>query len=244
MGRFVGKKVLITGGSRGIGYATAKAFLDEGAEVVITGRGAGVVAAADRLGAGAHPLVWDIRDIEQLPAKVEEAIRILGGLDAVINNAGVLTGKDNTHTFETATVEDFTAVMEVNLRGVFFMCQYACAYMKEHHVHGHIVNVCSNMGFRMISDAPYGISKWAVRGLTMGLGRSAARYGVIVNAVAPGPVTTEMMNFQEGMENHFPHIPIERYSTPEEVAKTILFLAESENIVGEVVVTDGGERLY
>ena len=238
--RFMGKKVLITGGSRGIGLATAKAFLKEGAEVVITGRSESVVTVADQLGSHAHPLIWDMQLIEQLPAKLEKAIQLMGGLDVVVNNAGVLMGP----SFETITVEEFDTTMAVNVRGVFFLCQHACAYMKEHGIHGHIVNVCSNMGFRMIGDAPYGMSKWAVRGLTMGLGRSAARYGVIVNGIAPGPVTTEMMHFKEGQENHFPHIPIERFTTPEEIAGTILFLAESDSIVGDVIVQDGGERLY
>ena len=238
--QFEGEKVLITGGSRGIGYATAKAFIQEGAKVVITGRGTSTVTAAEQLGSNAHPLIWDIQDIDLLPAKCEEAIRLLGGLDIVINNAGVLMGD----SFENITVEEFTTTMDVNVRGVFFLCQRACAYMKEHNIHGHIVNVCSNMGFRMISDAPYGMSKWAVRGLTMGLGRSAARYGVIVNGIAPGPVTTDMMHFCDGQENHFPHIPTERFSTPDEIAEVILFLAASETIVGDVVVVDGGERLY
>ena len=116
--------------------------------------------------------------------------------------------------------------------------------MIQQGIHGHIVNVCSNMGFRMISNTPYGMSKWAVRGLTMGMGRELARDGIIVNGIAPGPVTTEMMNFKPGQENYFPHIPVERYSTPEEIAQSILFLAQSENIVGEILVTDGGERLY
>lgn len=239
---FVNKRVLITGGTRGIGFAAAKAFADAGAKVAITGRHTETLSeAAEKLG-GALYLCWDIGDITVLPDKFDEAVGMLGGLDILVNNAGVLAL--HNYSFKTATPEDWDHVMNINVRGPYFMCQKAIAYMTERGVHGHIVNVCSNMGFRMICDAPYGISKWAVRGMTLGIGRTAAREGIIVNAVSPGPVTTDMMGWKEGMENHFPHIPTERYSTPEEVAETILFLASSETIVGQSVVADGGELLY
>jgi len=240
-----GKKVLLTGGTRGIGFATAKQFLQAGAQVLITGRDEKVFAAAEKLGDGAKGMVWNLREIDNFPAKGHEAIDLLGGLDILINNAGVThAAETNNYTFQNSTLADWEAVMDTNLRAVFFLCQYFSDYMIKHQVKGHIFNVCSNMGYRMVSSAPYGISKWAIRGFSLGLGRELARQGIIVNTVSPGPVTTEMMNWHEGMENSFPHIPTGRYSTPEEIAEIILFLAQSRTIVGEGILADGGERLY
>ena len=246
---FTGKRVIVTGGSRGIGYAAADAFVQAGARVLITGRSAETLAAAaDKLGNGTAFLEWDMTDVYAIPEKLEQAVRLLGGLDVLICNAGVLErpggDRNAANDFFRVSPEDWDYIMNVNLRSVFFLCQAAANRWIARGEGGHIVNVCSNMGFRMVSTAPYGIGKWGVRGMTLGLGQLLARQGIIVNAVSPGPVTTQMMGWKEGDENVHPHIPIGRYSTPEEVAETVLFLAGSETVVGEALVADGGERLY
>ena len=132
-----------------------------------------------------------------------------------------------------------------NVKSIFFICQSILAYMIREKIQGHIVNVCSEMSYRPIWY-PYGVSKWGLRGLTGGLGRLMAPYGITVNGVAPGQTATEMMCFKPGDPLDEPSIPRGIMSTPEEIASVIHFLAseEAKNIMGEIVISDGARHLY
>jgi 3-oxoacyl-[acyl-carrier protein] reductase len=135
--------------------------------------------------------------------------------------------------------------MNTNLKAVFFMCQNIAKHMLKNNVKGHILNIGSEMGARP-ACVTYGISKWGVHGLTKGYGKMLAARGIVVNGIAPGAITTDMMNWKEGdsiyRKSHANH----RFGFPEEIAKLALFLVSESgnNIIGEVVSCDGGSSLY
>jgi NAD(P)-dependent dehydrogenase (short-subunit alcohol dehydrogenase family) len=241
-----GKRALITGGNRGIGFAIAQAFLQNGAEVVISGRDQGALdAACTQLGSSAHPIVWDVRNAHKAQDIITHAADMLGGLDILVNNAGVNRGMTglSTSLFQ-ASVQDWDYVMEVNLRSVFFACQAAAIYMAEHGTRGHILNIASEMGFSPANNA-YCISKWGVRGMTEGLGLLLAPKGITVNGIAPGPVATRMMQWKEGDSIERQTSPNGRFSLPEEIAEMAVFLTcgKGDTIVGQCVLMDGGHVL-
>jgi 3-oxoacyl-[acyl-carrier protein] reductase len=128
--------------------------------------------------------------------------------------------------------------MEVNLKGLFFLCQEAARWMKEQNS-GIVINLASDAGMRAAPN-PYGISKWGVIGLTKGLAKQLAPYGVRVNAIAPGPVATRMMNWHPGDPIEAPNLPLGRYSLPEEVAGVALFLATDDSVavIGQTIVVN------
>lgn len=238
------KTVLITGGNKGIGFATAERFLSEGYNVIICGR------SKERLELAVSKLhsdkcsfvVWDIADILTDKSAVDEAVNCFGTIDIFINNAGIVTVEDTTGTSITEKTEKaWDDVMNINLKGTYFAIQAEVQYMLKNGIHGHIVNVCSEMGFRPATTA-YGISKWGVRAMTMGLGKSLAEQGIIVNGIAPGETATEIVGNSDGIPKTI-ESPRGVQAKPSEMADTIYFLATQDNIIGEVIVTDGGRSL-
>ena len=242
---YQGKKVLLTGGSRGIGLAIAKKMVEAGAEVLITGRNKDTLnKALETLdSSNMQSMVWDMRKIDAIKENFHMAVKILGRVDILINNAGVLTENDFSGLF-AATPETWDYIMDINLKSVFFLCQAAARHMIDNKIHGRIVNICSNNAFRAL-DTAYAISKWGVRGMTMGLGKTLAPYGIIVNAVAPGITSTSMVKAQDNAYVEFSGAPLGRYSFPAEIADVVMFLASEAagSIIGQVIVSDGGETL-
>lgn len=239
------KTALITGANKGIGYATAKKFIDNGYNCIITGRNEErLKSAVKKLGEkNCDYVVWDVCDIKIAPEVIKKGCDSFGNIDVFVNNAGIVSDEDASGTiFLEKTEEAFDATMNTNLKGVFFALQAEVKYMKENGIKGHIVNVCSEMAFRAANDA-YRISKWGVRGMTMGIAREIVKYGIILNGVAPGQTSTEILRQKEGewVRNGSPR---GFRAMPEEIAEAIYFLAHSSNIIGEILVSDGGSRLY
>jgi NAD(P)-dependent dehydrogenase (short-subunit alcohol dehydrogenase family) len=240
--RLKDKKALVTGASRGIGKAIALAFADEGADVAITARCVeslkGTADAIAAKGRRAYPMAWDVSDIAQMDARLAEAKQNLGGLDVLVNNAGVLRLPKEQASPGPDALWDYT--MDINLKGLYFLCQSAAKLMKEQK-RGVIINIASDAGLRG-APHPYGISKWGVIGFTRGLAKELAPHGIRVNAVAPGPVATEMMNWQPGKSMDAPNLPLGRYALPEEIARVALFLAsdDSRAVFGQAIVVNSG----
>lgn len=237
---------LITGSARGIGFATAQKFVESGHSVILVGRNEDTLKKAqEKIAGNTKTLVWDVADIEGIPSKVQEAVELFGKIDVVVNCAGYLSDSCRKNDFFAVRPEEWDAVMQTNAKAVFFICQAVLRYMIDNKIEGHIVNVCSEMGFRPIWY-PYGVSKWGVRGLTEGLGRIMAPYGITVNGVAPGQTATEMMCYKPGNPLDEPTIPRGIMSTPQEIASVIHFLGseEAKNIMGEIVISDGARHLY
>lgn len=242
---FSGKKVLITGGSKGIGLAIAKKFVKKNARVVITGRNEeSLKKACETIGGrGIDYTVWDISDISKISEQFTKVVNSLGGLDILVNNAGVLTKNDYGGMF-AVTPETWDYTMNINLRSVFFLSQAIAEYMRDNGVRGRIVNVCSNNAYRA-KDTAYAAAKWGVRGLTAGMGKALAPYGIIVNGVAPGPTSTTILGVEDNSEIKYDGCVLGRYSYPDEIADVVLFLAgeQAGSIIGQTIISDGGETL-
>ncbi|MBR4865314.1 MAG: SDR family oxidoreductase [Clostridia bacterium] len=238
------KKAIVTGGSRGIGYAIAGALVKKGCKVVITGRnGETLKQAAAELGDAVIPMVWDAAEIERADQKLREAVELLGGLDIVVNNAGIFAqrGEWGKETLLQTTVDEWERVMRTNTSALFFTMQAAVNYMRRHNICGNILNVTSVAGYEPVYGA-YGASKTAASALTRGWGKMFADEGITINGIAPGPVATEMNNWHEGDPMEHERIPYGRFATIDEIADLALYLlSDSARMVcGETVVLDGG----
>lgn len=239
-----GRKALITGGTSGIGYAIAEAFLKSGANVCITGRNEERLVKAETtlnkyltIGGGkiCH-LVLDNRDVSSFETKLKEALDLMGGLDILVNNAGV-----QGDALPNATEKAYDAVLDTNLKGVFFLSQSVGRYMKDNKIKGNILNIASSSSLRPATSS-YTISKWGIRGLTLGLAKSLAPLGIVVNGVAPGPTATPMIMHGDRSNITFDHIPAGRYAMPEEIANMAVFLTSDMGrmIIGDIVYMTGG----
>ena len=243
--RLDGKTAFITGGNSGIGLATARLFVAEGAKVAITGRSKETLdAAAAELGDNLLAIQADARDVAAIDEAVAEAVRVFGKLDIVVANAGIggLTPVGET---DLATFED---IIRTNLTGVFFTVQSAAPHLNEK------ASIILNGSVHGVMGAPgwaaYAASKGAVRSMTRVLASEFAPRGIRVNQVTPGATRTpiwdpfarqagSMSAVEEGLIGT---IPLGRIGEAEEVAKVVLFLAsdDSSNVVAEEIVVDGG----
>ena len=237
---------LITGANKGIGFATAKMFIDKGYKVLISGRNEKKLSLAkEKLGKNAEYILWDIADIRSARSVIKKAHSIFGSISVFVNNAGIVCSEDNgpdSVGFFDKTEVGWDETMNINLKGMYFAIQAEAEYMRDFKIKGNIVNICSEMGFRP-APIPYGISKWGVRGMTMGLVKELARYGIVLNALAPGETATEILHQEEGAVKEISS-PRGIQATPDEIAESVYFLSQSRNIIGEVLVSDGGRRLF
>jgi len=245
---FAGKLVLITGASRGIGYAAAKEFLALGARVAVNGRTEQSVALAITELDGGDRLVaapGSIRSVEGCEAMVRTAIEDLGGLDVLVNNAGVCI--DSTIEESDETIWDET--LNVNLKGTFFCVRAALPALRKKG--GAIVNMASVAGLQGSTEgAVYSASKGGVVNLTRALAMELAP-DIRVNCVCPGWVDTDMLRREyvdlaadpaAAEREAIEEAPLKRVATPEEVAKAIAYLAsrDARFITGVALPMDGG----
>lgn len=233
-----GKKALITGAGRGMGKAIALAYARHGADLIVTDLHTQAVeevaAEARGLGVRAKSMAWDVADIRGIPARFDEAIDHYDGLDVVVNNAGVLYLPDSD------PIDEWDFVLGINLKAVYFICKHAIQCFQEKGG-GTIVNIASDAGLRPAPD-PYSISKTGVVGLTRGLGKRHARENIRINAVAPGPVATDMMGCADGQPKEAPNLPMGRFSLATEIADVAVLLASdaSARLHGQIIVVNSG----
>lgn len=249
--RLDGKFAVVTGGSRGLGLEICKALLASGAVVVMTGRNKDNLEtacnsmASDKI----YFYEWDVCDIKNLEQKIEEILHLpkqdCRQLDIWVNNAGTLTRNDFLGNFFDITQDEYDAVMETNLKAVYFICQAVAKKMiaQNNKSLKHIINISSETAFAGAA-VPYSISKWGVSGMVKGLGKILAPYGIVVNGVAPGLMPTDLVGRTKDdicLEYH----PNKRITYPEEIADLVAFLASdiASNIVGQTILSDGGSQL-
>ncbi|AIQ68793.1 SDR family NAD(P)-dependent oxidoreductase [Paenibacillus graminis] len=244
--RLAEKRVLVTGAARGIGLAIARRFLEEGARVILLDRSEEELrAAAEELadyGGDSAVEVCDLRDLAQLEQSAAKAFTHFGGIDIVVNNAGIAYREP----FLDISSEHWDAVLEINVRAVFRIGQLAARQMIGQGGGGAIINMSSKNGISASAElAHYNASKAAVILLTESMAVELAPYGIRVNAVAPGFVDTPLdrrLREEAGLPSHSEHTPMKRAATPQEIANVFLFLASDDAgyVTGETVRVDGG----
>jgi NAD(P)-dependent dehydrogenase (short-subunit alcohol dehydrogenase family) len=239
--------VLITGALTGIGRATAVAFANKGAKVVVSGRhddkGQALVAELKELGAEAEFVRADVTKEEEVRNLVDETVARFGRLDVAVNNAGF---EGEIGPIQDATAENFKAVHDTNVLGVFLSMKYELRAMAGQGS-GSIVNISSTYGHKAAAGGTaYVSSKYAVEGLTKTVALEQGNSGIRVNAVGPGLTDTHMADrftgSEEGNDALLSTVPFRRRGNPEEIANAIVFIssAEASYISGTVLDVDGG----
>ena len=245
---FEGKVAFVTGAAGGIGFATARAFAESGAAVVITDVNENAAkAAADALTNAGHKalgLRCDVSDEAQVATAIAETVSVFGRLDAAYNNAGLHAPSVET---ADALAEDFDRVIAVNLRGVWACMKHELRQMRKQG-NGTIVNCSSQSGLAGIAGlGAYTASKHGVIGLTKAAALEYARRGIRINAICPGTANTPMV--AKAMKDHpaemqavIDDIPLGRLGTPEEIASAVLWLCSpgAGFMIGQIVAPDGG----
>lgn len=242
------KKVILTGASGGLGKGMAEGLLEAGAEVVLIGASPKSLKLAEEYrakGWKAHGLQCDLGQREHVKAGFDQALELLGGrLDVLINAAGI----QRRHNSEQFPMEDWDAVIELNLTVSFYLCQLAGRQMIQQGGGGKIVNIASMLSFFGGFTVPaYAASKGGVAQLTKALCNEWARYGITVNAIAPGYMDTPMNaaltdpanpRFKEITDR----IPAGRWGTPEDMKGLVIFLSSraSDYVNGAIIPCDGG----
>lgn len=246
-----GRVAFITGGTSGIGFHIAEAFLHSGAAVIITGRSKErLQKACELLNTDKHYsnrlfyVEMDNTKVELFSDCFQEALSMISDkgykqIDILVNNAGIL-GAPLSNTTE----EEFDNVMDTNLKSVFFLSRLFASYMRQNRIKGDILNIGSSSSLRPAISG-YMLSKWGIRGLTLGLAKSFAPYGIVVNGIAPGPTATPM-----SLENNINDVtnnnsPIGRYALPEEIANMAVILTSSmgQTILGDMIYMTGGSGI-
>jgi NAD(P)-dependent dehydrogenase (short-subunit alcohol dehydrogenase family) len=240
--------VLITGALTGIGRATAFAFARDGADVVVSGRrddaGEALATELRALGAKAEFIRADTRHESDVQNLVDKTVARFGRLDVAVNNAGT-EGKPGPVTEQTA--DSYALTFDTNVLGVLLSMKHELRVMQAQGG-GSIVNLSSTMGQRGAPGASlYAASKHAVEGLTKSAALEAAAFGVRVNAVAPGPVETALLDRFTGSADRkagaVAGVPLKRAGKPEEIADAILFAASGKAsfITGQIINVNGGK---
>jgi meso-butanediol dehydrogenase/(S,S)-butanediol dehydrogenase/diacetyl reductase len=249
-----GRVAIVTGGTSGIGKATALLFASEGARVVLTGRrrerGEDVAREARAAGGVCQFIPADHTRPEDCSRVVEETIREFGRVDVLFNNAGIITAG----TAETVTEEDWHATMALNVTAVWRMSRLVIPHMRAVGK-GAIVNNASDWGIVGAKDAlPYATSKGAVVLMTKSMALDHAHENIRVNAVCPGDTVVERwlergyfehadpVSREQALKESAAYLPLKRFATPDEIARAVLFLAcdDSSFVTGHTLLVDGG----
>ncbi len=253
-GRLAGRRVLITGASRGIGQAIALRYAEEGARLCLAATTldglAGTRAQAEARGAEVMALAVDVADRAQVQALVDAMVAQLGGIDVLVNNAGVY----HAATLLDTTPEDFDRVMQVNLYGAFHVLQLSLRQMRTQGA-GKVVNIASTAGKGgSMNQGAYNASKHALVGLTRCAAVELGPLGICINAICPGFVETDMLqnfsahsaitglSFEQILANGKARVPLRRFLQPQEIAHLAVYLgsAESDGMTGQSILLDGG----
>lgn len=235
-----GKIALIIGGTGGIGRGIAHSFIEAGAKVIISSTNENKINSYIKdFGEQAKGIVINIRDVGSFDNRIIEAASLFNEnrIDILVNCAGV-HGNQN---FGSVTEETYDSVLDTNLKGMFFMTQSMGNYMKKNSIKGHILNVSSAAALKP-GFTPYEISKNGVKALTLGASAELIQYGIVVNAIGPGPVATAMLGRKETDTLYTDCVPSGRFATPNEIGQlaTIMVSDMCNLVVGDTFYISGG----
>lgn len=242
------RKILITGGSSGIGFAIAEKFARNGCEVVITGRNREKLEeAVSALGANCAGILFDLSDVGGIPGFVSGVMDKLGGIDVLVNNAGINQKKS---IFETTT-EDFEQIIRVNQTALFVLSREVASIMKDQPSKGNIIHISSmTAAYGIPYVISYTASKSAVEGMTRAMAVELSPIGIRVNCIAPGFIKTPMSskaldNDPERKSKVLSRTPMGKLGTPADIADAAYFLASGEAgyVTGLVLKVDGGNSI-
>jgi 2-deoxy-D-gluconate 3-dehydrogenase len=239
-----GKRALVTGANTGIGQAITVALAEAGADVAVAGRSdpTETLAQIAATGRKAVSIKADLSSIEPVSRVIAECVAGLGGIDVLVNNAGIIRRAD----LEEFSEEDWDAVVDTNLKSLFFLSQGAARHMTAQGS-GKIINIASLLSFQGGIRVPsYAAAKSGVAGVTKAMANELAPKGVQVNAIAPGYIATNNTAALQADETRnrqiMERIPTGRWGRPEDIAGAAVFLASpaSDYVTGQVLAVDGG----
>lgn len=248
-----GRIALITGGTSGIGFSIAEAFLNSNVQlVIISGRNDQRVKSACKDLIGKNPdenatrvrgIVMDISSIDSIQKSFSQVLDMedVGKIDILVNNAGM----SNFPKFGKVTEKEYNDVLDTNLKGTYFLSQIVSNYMKTMKISGNILNIASSASNRP-AVSPYMISKWGVRGLTLGMAKTLIPFGIVVNGIAPGPTATPMLMSEKQTGIQHDSNPSGRHATPEEIGNFAVFMVSNMGrmVVGDIVYMSGGAGIF
>lgn len=242
-----GKSAIITGGSKGLGFAMAAGLASAGADIILVNRNAGegersAAELVEAFGTQVFSYAADITNMAQTEDMAKFAMDKLGKIDILINSAGI----NIRGPIDQLAYEDFTKVMEVNVNGTWLACRAVIPYMKKN-ASGRIINLASTLGLVGLADrTPYTASKGAVVQMTRALGIELAPFNIMVNAICPGPFLTEMnipiAESEDARNIILGATALKRWANLHEIQGAAIFLASSaaSYMVGSVLTVDGG----
>jgi acetoacetyl-CoA reductase len=243
MEKLSGRIAVVTGGSRGIGAAVAKGLGKEGATVIINynhsqEEAETVVNEIKAMGSSAIALQADISDAEATKVFIEKALADFGKIDILVNNAGITRDK----TFKKMSFEEWHKVIDTNLSSVFNTCKIALPSMLEQK-YGRIINISSVIGQAGgFGQTNYAAAKAGLVGFSKSLALETAKGGVTVNCICPGYIATEMVKAmpENVREAIIAMVPMKKLGEPDEIAKGVVFICESEYMTGQCLNLNGG----
>lgn len=235
-----GKKIIVTGGGRGLGVAMATKFIAEGAEVLIAGRNEKQLKETSEK-IGCKYLTLDVSNVENFADFMQNADKILNGINCLVNNAGISL---HENTFFEVTPKTFDQQIDTNFKGAYFLTQEFIKLLKKNNRKGNILFTSSETGDTM-DFRPYGFTKAAVNSMVQGLAYLFAKDGIRINAVAPGVTASEMTGFSTESNLHYEGNTTERIYLPEEVAETACFLLSEASgcISGQIIVCNNAKTI-
>lgn len=236
-----GGKIIVTGGSRGIGFAMAKKFVDEGADVLITGRNEeSLQKSAEQI--KCKYLVLDVQDINSFQSFIQHADEILGGITCLVNNAGVSLHEQD---FFHVTQDTFDKQINTNLRSAVFLAQEFIHYAIGKSQKANLLFISSEVG-ELADNRPYGWTKASINSMVKGLASNFASHGIRVNAISPGITCSSMTGVKSDGDLYISTNATQRAYLPEEIAEVATFMLSdcSDCLSGQILVCNNGKTIY
>lgn len=237
------KVAMIIGGTGGIGYAIAKKYAECGCKIIIAGTNEKKLDECSVSISGARTIYLDLMDISKIRNVILKASEFFGPINIFVCSSGVHTNR-NGFAWNNVTEKDYDYVMDINLKGNYFLLQNIANYMVDSNIKGHILVVSSQSALEP-AWSPYRLSKLGISGLIEGYAQQLIQYGVIVNGIGPGPTYTSMQKLGINGSIYTPDSPIERMAMPEEIAEFAkqLVVGAGDLVVGQTVYLSAGRGI-